>query len=404
MVTPVPVPRSTERAAGPEGARSQAPSNEAIFADLLRRKQAGAAESGTEKSDATAVAKTDDVPSDGGTGAPPPATPAPPASSEISIAGLVIDPARASSFSPPRADLRSGLDNAPRSGVSTDPRSDQGEYALRPAATSVARSAGDTAIRAAPAAVNPSAVDEPATAMTALPGGAKMTAAASAFAAGARADARHATPSAGNMPEASGAGVVERGQNAAETAKVGEPSPRAGATRAEAIAPDAPPWPSLALTVDSHSARAAASTLLTIEAPVGSPRFADETAQKVTWMVKNGLAEAEIRVRPADLGPISVRIEMNQNEALISFAVTQPESRAAVQDALHRLTEMLAEQGVSLGEASVGGRDFTQQPRDGSGSGRSRLTFSPGTQRLSDVVPATRLRDAQARGMVDTFA
>ena len=231
-----------------------------------------------------------------------------------------------------------------------------------------------------------------------------MTAAASAFAAGARADARHVAPSANNMPEASRAGVLERGQNAAETAKVGDLAPRAGATGAEAVAPDAPPWASLALPVDSHSARAAAATLLTIEAPVGSPRFADETAQKVTWMVKNGLAEAEIRVRPADLGPISVRIEMNHNEALISFAVTQPESRAAVQDALHRLTEMLAEQGISLGEASVGGRDFTHQPRDGSASGRNRLTFNPATQRLSEVVPATRLPYAQDRGLVDTFA
>jgi flagellar hook-length control protein FliK len=132
----------------------------------------------------------------------------------------------------------------------------------------------------------------------------------------------------------------------------------------------------------------------------------EEPAQQVTWLVKNGLSEAEIRVKPADMGPISVRIEMNQNEATLSFAVTQPETRAAVQDSLHRLTEMLAESGISLGEANVGGENFTQQPRDGGNAGRSRVTFAPGRGETS-LVEASAVRrptSAGARGLVDTFA
>jgi flagellar hook-length control protein FliK len=132
----------------------------------------------------------------------------------------------------------------------------------------------------------------------------------------------------------------------------------------------------------------------------------DETAQQVTWLVKNGLSEAEIRVKPADMGPISVRIEMNQNEATLSFAVTQAETRGAVQDSLHRLTEMLAESGISLGEANVGGENFNQQPRDGGNSGRSRVTFAPGRgdTALVEAGAVRRTVPAGARGLVDTFA
>ena len=145
-----------------------------------------------------------------------------------------------------------------------------------------------------------------------------------------------------------------------------------------------------------------ASPRLSIEAPVGSPGFTDETAQQVTWMAKNGIEHAEIRVKPAEMGPISVRIEMHGNEALISFAVTQPDTRVAVEDAMHRLEEMLAESGIALGQANVGGQDGFARPFDDTPARRSRVTFGASA---AAAVPATGMRTAAARrGMVDIFA
>jgi flagellar hook-length control protein FliK len=167
-----------------------------------------------------------------------------------------------------------------------------------------------------------------------------------------------------------------------------------------------PGWAAAAVPADGGVARAPtpAQHVATIDAPVGSQRFADQTAQQVTWMAKNGLSEAEIRVKPAELGPISVRIEMNQNEAVINFAVTQPETRAAVQDSLHRLQEMLAESGISLGEANVGGQGQAGQFGERTGSGtRSRVTF-PGSGDPVGALAAVPRGTASARGLVDTFA
>ena len=122
----------------------------------------------------------------------------------------------------------------------------------------------------------------------------------------------------------------------------------------------------------------------------------------MTWLAKNGIEHAEIRVKPAEMGPISVRIEMHGNEALISFAVTQPDTRVAVEDAMHRLEEMLAESGIALGQANVGGQDGSARAFDDTPSRRSRVTFGASA---AAAVPATGMRSAAARrGMVDTFA
>jgi len=144
---------------------------------------------------------------------------------------------------------------------------------------------------------------------------------------------------------------------------------------------------------------------VSVESRVGTPRFADETAQQVTWLAKNGIEHAEIRVKPADLGPISVRIEMQNNEAVISFAVTQPETRVAVEDALHRLQEMLAESGISMGETSVGDQSFGQQLRDEHETARQRQTFVTSGVLPGSAIDGLVARTPQAaRGLVDTFA
>ena len=175
------------------------------------------------------------------------------------------------------------------------------------------------------------------------------------------------------------------------------------------VRPDPGAWAAQAVAVDAAAMRSSASApqSITIDAAVGTPRFTDETAQQVTWMAKNGIEQAEIRVKPAELGPISVKIEMNQGEAIISFAVTQPETRVAVEDALHRLQEMLAESGISLGQTSVGGQDFGHSSRDGGAGQRNRVIFTGSGASAGAVdrgLPAAAARNDRQRGMVDTFA
>ncbi len=198
------------------------------------------------------------------------------------------------------------------------------------------------------------------------------------------------------------AALAQAGASAAS-----ETRPNGSAVDAPTARTDALPWGSTALQAEVGAARSAspAPHTVSVEARVGTPRFLDETAQQVTWLAKNGIEHAEIRVKPAELGPISVRIEMQNNEAVISFAVTQPETRVAVEDALHRLQEMLAESGISMGETSVGGQSFGQQLRDDREAPRSRNFFASPADMHATALEGMGVRArVAARGLVDTFA
>lgn len=143
---------------------------------------------------------------------------------------------------------------------------------------------------------------------------------------------------------------------------------------------------------------------LAIEAPVGTARFIDQAAQRVTWMAKNGVEHAEIRVRPAELGPITVRIELANNEVMVNFAVAQPDTRVAVEDALHRLEEMLAENGLAMSGANVGAQGSDGDEPARSGRQPAAEGSAPGAVGGASAGVVTVRTMPAPRGLVDTFA
>lgn len=177
-----------------------------------------------------------------------------------------------------------------------------------------------------------------------------------------------------------------------------------------AAAPSAAAAPPMLATLPAARTELQAPATITIGTPVGNPYFSEETAQHVSWLVGNGIEQARINVHPADLGPIEIRISMHNGEAIISFAVTQPETSAAIEDAMPRLREMLAENGISLGQTSVGGEgsDFAAPAGESADDRRLRLA-SAATLRDEAVAAETpnlaaAQRSAARNGMVDLFA
>ena len=149
---------------------------------------------------------------------------------------------------------------------------------------------------------------------------------------------------------------------------------------------------------------APASVAVTIATPVHSPYFAEETAQQVTWLTTHGIEQARIHVTPADLGPIEIRIALEDGEALINFAVTHPESAAAIEDALPRLREMLAASGITLGQTSVGDEHSAFGAGFGSGNADRETAGRRGAGAASAHRDAAPERDATRTGAVQPRA
>lgn len=127
--------------------------------------------------------------------------------------------------------------------------------------------------------------------------------------------------------------------------------------------------------------------------------------ERVVMMANNQLKSAEIRLTPAELGPLRVQVAVDDGTAHVTFHAQHAVTREAIEQALPRLREMLAENGLSLGQADVSDRGVGEGNRDSDSENQgSELT-------AEDTNVAVTERDGQAprsrtisNGMVDTFA
>lgn len=108
-----------------------------------------------------------------------------------------------------------------------------------------------------------------------------------------------------------------------------------------------------------------------VQVPVGQAQWADEIGSRMTMMVEQGKHTASLRLSPEHLGPLEVRITMNGDQASVQFGAAHVDTRNAIENALPRLREMFAAQGLSLADANVSREPPRQQPNQTAQSGSS---------------------------------
>lgn len=135
-----------------------------------------------------------------------------------------------------------------------------------------------------------------------------------------------------------------------------------------------------------------------IRSPVGTPAWADELGNQITWMAQNGRQSATLSLTPEELGPIEIRIAVHEKEASVWFGAAHSETRSALEQALPRLRELFAGQGLTLADSGVFHEAPRQQTHTNSFSG-SQHTHSD----ESVVSTVTHVAHGR-RGLVDTYA
>lgn len=140
---------------------------------------------------------------------------------------------------------------------------------------------------------------------------------------------------------------------------------------------------------------------------VGSAEWGGAVGDKVVWMANQGHQVAELHLNPPNLGPLEVRLSVNNDQASALFVSHHAAVRDAIETALPRLREMLADNGIMLGNVSVGAESFTgqQQAFDRKGGGqesgnRPAAADDFVSRMVGSGPPAGSARD----GMVDIFA
>ena len=143
---------------------------------------------------------------------------------------------------------------------------------------------------------------------------------------------------------------------------------------------------------------------VTINTPVSQNKWSDEFSQKITWLASSGQNQtAELHLNPPQLGPLDVVIKVSGDQATAMFTSPHAAVREAVEMAMPKLRDMLADNGIMLGNTTVS----DQAPRDQNQSNAQRTSGQ--TNNLQDSTPATsstvRVSPiARHNGIVDTFA
>lgn len=160
----------------------------------------------------------------------------------------------------------------------------------------------------------------------------------------------------------------------------------------------------------------------TIAPEVGSEKWAPALGQQLARMSTTGHHTAELNLNPAGLGPLKVTLSIGDNQAQAMFVSAHESVRKAVEAALPQLRNSLSEQGITLGQTSVGaetrqpfGQDaaFAQQnqQQQQQSARQQGAPAYPGAGRAGNsmvaepVAPArASLASNTARSGVDTFA
>ena len=145
------------------------------------------------------------------------------------------------------------------------------------------------------------------------------------------------------------------------------------------------------------AAVADAATGRPVQHHVGSSAWADEVGTRMIMMTERGQHSASLRLSPEHLGPLEVRIAVRDDQASVWFGAAHADTRAAIEQALPRLRELFASQGLSLADAGV----HHQAPRE---QGRTPLPLSSGGLDGGDDGVAVTSPMAIKLGLIDAYA
>lgn len=104
-------------------------------------------------------------------------------------------------------------------------------------------------------------------------------------------------------------------------------------------------------TAGTHSpVRPDGSPLLAsrIDSPVNSAEFKEQFARQVADLTMKGQDRAEIRLTPAELGPIRIRVSLSANDAQVDISAAHAATRQAIEASIGTLKQLLGEQGMRL--------------------------------------------------------
>ncbi|WP_288346078.1 flagellar hook-length control protein FliK, partial [uncultured Pseudoalteromonas sp.] len=125
--------------------------------------------------------------------------------------------------------------------------------------------------------------------------------------------------------------------------------------------------------------------------------------ERVSALLNINNKEAEIRLDPPEMGSMQIRIRSDAEQAQINFVVQNQQAKEALEQSMPRLREMLAQQGIELGESSI------QQGSPEQQDGQSEQGQFAGNQQTDEQQPEVSAQSSetsrqQSSSSIDYYA
>ncbi len=132
----------------------------------------------------------------------------------------------------------------------------------------------------------------------------------------------------------------------------------------------------------------------------GGSGWGEEMASRVQWQIGKDIQEAKINLNPRELGPIEVKVNVTDDQAQVQFVSHHGAVREAVEEAIPRLRELLAESGITLTDANVADQQSSNNPRNE--ETREARAIIDDDQEIVDSTEVTSVAQ-KGMGLVDAY-
>jgi flagellar hook-length control protein FliK len=133
-----------------------------------------------------------------------------------------------------------------------------------------------------------------------------------------------------------------------------------------------------------------------ITMPVSDENWSGAVAGQIQWMVNSNVQNATLLLSPEHLGPLEVRIDVQSSQVNVTFSASHADTRAALEQSVPRLREIMASGGLTLGQTSV-----QQEPSSGS---QYRPSLSRSAISASQSVDCVSVSAIRGLGLIDEYA
>ncbi|WP_289283662.1 flagellar hook-length control protein FliK, partial [Methylophaga sp. UBA5088] len=136
----------------------------------------------------------------------------------------------------------------------------------------------------------------------------------------------------------------------------------------------------------SPSASASAVVSLPVQPNIQSSAWSQVMNSRVVWMAKEGIQQAEMKMNPANLGPVEVKLHVQNEQASVTFLAQHSTTRDALEQALPKLRESFAENGMQLTHAEVGQQQQQQQRDEQPQQMQNSQNFTQANRQSDDIM------------------